>query len=183
MEKVLMAKFTTLSPGKTALLVIDVQQALFTRHDPVFNGWKVIETINALVARAHLFGVRVVYIQHENDSILKKDSDGWQLHPDLKPKATDLRIHKKKGNAFLGTTLQSDLEARGIKHLLITGLVTQGCVRATSLGGLEIDYNVFLVQGAHSNYNKDAESVIEKQEAELQEASVHLVTHEQIDFN
>ncbi len=34
-----MAKFTTLSPGKTALLVIDVQQALFTRHDPVFNGW------------------------------------------------------------------------------------------------------------------------------------------------
>lgn len=177
-----MAKFTILSPGKTALLIIDVQRALFTRHDPVFNDWKVIETINALVTRAHLFGVRVVYIQHENDSFLKKNSDGWQLHPDMKPKATDLRIHKKQGNAFLGTTLQSDFEARGIKHLLIAGLVTQGGVRATSLGGLEKDYDVLLVQGAHSNYNKDAESVIEKQEAKLQEAGVHLVTPEQIDF-
>ena len=178
-----MAKYTSLSAKKTALLIIDVQRALFTRHDPVFNDWRVIETINALVTRAHLFGVRVVYIQHENDSILKMDSDGWQLHPDMKPKATDLRIHKNQGNAFLGTTLQSDLEARGIKHLLITGLVTQGCVRATSLAGMELEYDVFLVQGAHSNYNKDAESVIEKQEAKLQEAGVHLVTPEQLDFN
>jgi nicotinamidase-related amidase len=178
-----MAKFTSLSSKKTALLVIDVQRALFTRHDPVFNDWKVIETINALVTRAQLFGVRVVYIQHENDSFLKKGSDGWQFHPEIKPKHSDLIVHKNQGNAFLGTPLQSDLEARGIRHLLITGLVTQGCVRVTSLAGLKLEYDVFLVQGAHSNYSKDPESVIEKQEAELQEAGVHLVTPEQIDFN
>jgi nicotinamidase-related amidase len=178
-----MAKFTSLSSKKTALLVIDLQRALFTRHDPVFNDWKVIETINSLVTRAQLFGVRVVYIQHENDSFLKKGSDGWQFHPEIKPKLSDLVVHKNQGNAFLGTTLRSDLEARGIRHLLITGLVTQGCVRATSLGGLKLEYDVFLVQGAHSTYSKDAESVIEKQEAELQEAGVHLVTPEQIDFN
>jgi hypothetical protein len=56
-------------------------------------------------------------------------------------------------------------------------------VRATSLGGLEHDYDVFLVQGAHSNYSKDAENVIEKNEAKLQKAGVHLVTPEQLDFN
>ena len=178
-----MAKYTSLSAKKTALLIIDLQRALFTRHDPVFNDWQLVETINALVTRAHLFGVKVVYIQHENDSILEKGSDGWQFHPDIKPKTTDLIIHKNQGNAFLGTTLQGDLEARGIKHLLITGLVTQGCVRATSLGGLKLDYDVFLVQGAHSNYSKDAENVIEKKEAELHEAGVHLVTPEQLDFN
>lgn len=177
-----MAKFTSMSPKKTALLVIDVQRALFTRHDPVFNDWKVVETINALVTRAYLFGVRVAYVQHENNSILVKGSDGWLFHPEIKPKASDLAVHKKQGNAFLDTELQSDLEARGIQNLLITGLVTQGCVRATSLGGLKLGYNVFLVQGAHSNYSKDAESVIEKNEAELQEAGVHLVTPEQIDF-
>ena len=36
------------------------------------NDWQVVETINAMVTRAHLFGVRVVYLQHENDSFLKK---------------------------------------------------------------------------------------------------------------
>jgi len=178
-----MAKLALLRPGQTALLVIYVQRALFTRPNPLFNAYKVVETINALVARAQLFGARVVYIQHENDSILVKGSDGWKLHPEMKPKPTDLSLYKKQGNAFLGTTLQSDLEARGVQNLLITGLVTQGCVRATSLGGLERGYNVFLVQGAHSNYNVDAESVIEKREAELKEAGVHLVTPGQIDFN
>lgn len=178
-----MAKYTSLTAKKTALLIIDLQRALFTRHDPVFNDWQLVETINALVTRAHLFGVRVVYIQHENKSILEKGSDGWQFHPNIKPKATDLIIHKKQGNAFLDTTLQSDLEARGIKHLLITGLLTQGCVRATSLGGLKNDYDVFLVQGAHSNYSIDAENVIEKKEAELKEAGVHLITPEQLDFS
>jgi nicotinamidase-related amidase len=178
-----MAKFTTLTSGKTALLVIDVQRALFTRPNPVFNAYKVVQTINALVTRAQLFGVRVVYVQHENDSILVKGSDGWQFHPEIKPKASDLLIHKKKGNAFLGTTLQSDLEARGVQNLVITGLVTQGCVRATSLGGLAQGYNVYLVQGAHSNYEKDPETVIEQKEKELQEAGVNLVTPGQIDFN
>lgn len=177
-----MSKFMLLSPGKTALLVIDVQKALFTRHDPVFNAYKVVERINALVTRAHLFGVRVIYMQHENDSILVKGSEGWQFHPEIKPRPTDLVIQKKQGNAFLGTTLQSDLEARGIKHLLITGLVTQGCVRATSLGGLEKGYDVFLVQGAHSTYSKNPENLIEVKEAELKEAGVHLVTPEQLDF-
>lgn len=178
-----MATYTSLSAKKTALLIIDLQRALFTRHDPVYRDWQLVETINALVTRAHLFGIRVVYIQHENKSILVKGSDGWQFHPNIKPKTNDLMIQKKHGNAFLDTTLHSDLEARGIKHLLITGLVTQGCVSATSLGGLELDYDVFLVQGAHSNYSQDAENVIEKNEAKLLAAGVHLVTPEQLDFN
>lgn len=178
-----MSKVALLNPGKTALLVIDVQRSLFTRPNPVFNAYKVVETINALVARAHLFGVRLVYVQHENDSILIRDSDGWQLHPELRPKTTDLSIFKKKANAFFGTTLQSDLEARGVRHLLITGLVTHGGVMATSLAGVELGYDVFLVQGAHSNYSTDAEGLIEKKEGEMQEAGVHLVTPGQIDFN
>lgn len=178
-----MDKIARINPKQTALLVIDVQRAIFTRPNPVFNSYKVIELINALVDRAHLYGVTVVYIQHSNKTILQKGSDGWKLHPDIKPTSKDLLLFKEQGDSFIGTTLQGDMEARSIENLLITGLVTNQCVRATALGGLNRGYNVFLVQGGHSNVDKNPEALIERTEKELEEAGVHLVTPGQIDFN
>lgn len=178
-----MNKIARINPKQTALLVIDVQRALFTRPNPVFNAYKIIEVINALVDRAHLYGAKVVYIQHSNKTILQKGSDGWKLHPDIKPDSKDLLIEKEQGNSFIGTTLQGFMEARGIENLLITGLVTNQCVRATALGGLELGYHVFLVQGSHSNVDKNPEALIERTEKELEEAGVFLVTPGQIDFN
>ncbi len=178
-----MSKFMHLAPDDTALLVIDVQRALFTRPEPVFNASGLIETINNLIARAQLFGVRIVYVQHSNKSILKKGTTGWLLHPGLKPTSRDLMIEKEQGDAFVGTALYGDFEARDIKNLLITGLVTNQCVRATSLGGVSRGYNVFLVQGGHSNFDKDPVRIIESTEAQLAEAGVHIVTPEALDFS
>ena len=178
-----MPQFTLLDPQKTALLVIDVQKALFTRPEPVYNASEMIETINALISRAQLFGVRIVYVQHANKSILKKGSDGWQLHPGLKPTGRDLMIEKEEGNSFTNTRLLGEFEARGIQNVLITGLVTNQCVRATSLGGLQLGLNVFLIQGGHSNFDRDPVRIIEATEKKLAEAGVQLVTTEEIDFS
>jgi len=178
-----MNQFIILDPRQTALLVIDVQRALFTRPTPVHEPYKLIEKINALVARAHLYGAQVIYTQHVNQSFLKKGTSGWDFHPSLSHLDSDLTIQKTQGNALVETALQSILEARNIKNLIITGLVTQGCVRATSLGGLELDFRVVLVKGGHSNYSKDALQVIEQREKELEEAGVVVISPESIDFN
>ncbi|MFL7812718.1 MAG: cysteine hydrolase family protein [Anaerolineales bacterium] len=169
-----MSQFTVLESSKTVMLVIDVQRALFTRPHPVYQDSKVLEVINNLVERAHLYGLPVVYIQHSNDSILKEGSDGWKLHPALKPTGEDYSVHKKIGNAFKEPALMSVIEARDIKNVIVTGLVSQGCIRATSLGGVELGLRVFLVKGGHSNYNNDAAHVIEKVETELESAGVNL---------
>ncbi len=178
-----MNKVARLNPKKTALLVIDVQKALFTRPDPIFKAYQMIEVINALVDRAHLYGLPVIYIQHANQSILAEGSDGWKLHPGVSPAASDLSIRKTQGNSFLGTTLQGDLEARGVENVIVTGLVTHQCIRSTCLGGVKLGYNVFLVQGGHSNYSKNPEAMIEQREEELENAGVYIVTPEQIDLN
>lgn len=178
-----MSQLIILDPEITALLVIDVQRALFTRPTPVYEPYKLIEKINALVARTQLYGVQVIYSQHANRSFLQKGSSGWDIHPDLAHTNSDLIIQKTHGNAFLDTTLQSTLEARGIQILIITGMVTQGGIRATALGGLDLGYKVVLGKGCHSNFNLDAPLIIEQQETELQHAGVILVTPESIDFN
>ncbi len=177
-----MPQTTQFPTGKTALLVIDVQRALFTRPNPIYKANQLIEAINLIVDRSHLFGVKVIYVQHANQSFLKEGTEGWQFHPGLTRGEGDSKIQKKQGNAFLDTTLQSELEVRGIQNLLITGLVTQGCIKATCLGGLERGYRVFLVEDGHSNYNQEAAAVIEKCQNELELAGVEIVSTDRIVF-
>ncbi|MBK5109670.1 MAG: cysteine hydrolase, partial [Anaerolineales bacterium] len=65
-------------------------------------------------------------------------------------------IHKTHGNAFQDTGLKDELDVRGIKNIVITGLVTNGCVRATCIGGHNLGYRVVLVEDGHSTYIKTA---------------------------
>jgi nicotinamidase-related amidase len=177
-----MPQSTQFHPERTVLLVIDVQRALFTRPNPVYKAKQLIETINLIVDRSHLFGVKVIYIQHANQSFLKEGTEGWKLHPGLSPGEADSLVQKKQGNAFLDTSLRSELEARGIQNLLITGLVTQGCIGATCLGGLELGYRVCLVEDGHSNYNQEAAAVIKKWQKKLELSGVEIMPANRIEF-
>lgn len=178
-----MSSYTRIKPEETALLVIDVQRALFTRPNPIHKASQLIQTIKDLVERAHLYGVKVIYVQHANQSILQEGTEGWQIHPELVPVDKDTVIQKTQGNTFLGTQLQSVLEAYRIENLLIAGLVSHQCVKATSLGGIEKGYQVYLVEEGHSNFRKDAENVINQVQEELVEEGVVLVSSGEIDFS
>ena len=171
-----------LNPKCTALLVIDVQMALFSRPTPIYKAYDLLRNINSLVEMFQLSNALVVYIQHSNNKMLIKDSDGWQFHPDLNIKETDPIIHKIHGNAFKETNLKQTLESRGIEDIVITGLVTQGCVKATSIGGKELGYRVILIEDGHSNYSKEAPKIIEKWNLKLGKEQVELFSVDEIGF-
>ena len=64
----------------TALLVIDVQAALFESNPPPGDADGVIQRINALAERARALSVPVIYVHHERAGTpLAADSPGWQL--------------------------------------------------------------------------------------------------------
>ena len=145
-----------------ALLVIDVQQGLFKKSIPIYKADELLENITTLVDRAHLSGVPVVYVQHSDARALVKGSVEWQLHEQLHPLHTDTIIHKQHGNAFEDTPLGEILRARNVTTVVVTGLVTHGCVKATCLGARELGYNVILVQDGHSSFSKGAARLIEE---------------------
>jgi nicotinamidase-related amidase len=159
---------------QTALLVIDVQQGLFRRSTPIYQAETLLDNINDLVAAAHQAGAPVYYIQHSNQKILAKGSHDWQLHPQLHLTKQDGLIHKLYGNAFQDTGLDEMLRSREVNTLVITGLVTQGCVKATCLGGKELGYRVILVSDAHSNYSKQAAQIIAEWHEKLNALAVAL---------
>lgn len=165
-----------------ALLVIDVQSGLFQKSTPIYHADELLANINSLVERAHQAGALVGYVQHSSDKVLPNGSAEWQLHPQIQRQKGDLQIHKQHGNAFEDTPLGAELQARGIRNLVIGGLVTHGCVKATCLGALELGYRVVLVGDAHSSYSKDAARLIEDWNTKLQESGVELRLASEISF-
>ena len=174
---------TTENPGNMALLVIDVQHGLFGKATPIYQAAELLHNILALVDRAHGAGAPVVYIQHSDQKALVKDSSDWQLHPGLQPLPTDYRIDKLHGDAFQDTILDEALRARNVTRLVITGLVTQGCVRATCLGAVQLGYTVVLASDGHSTYSKQADTLIEEWNQKLSARKVELKASSQIRFS
>lgn len=61
----------------------------------------------------------------------------WGLPPDeLVPEPGDLTVRKQYPSAFFGTSLASTLVALGTDSVVITGVSTSGCVRASAVDAL-----------------------------------------------
>ncbi|WP_420233494.1 cysteine hydrolase family protein [Pseudomonas sp. ABY48] len=148
----------------TALLIIDVQNALCSGEEECFDLQRVIQTINDLAARTRALGLTVILIQHEeSEGSLTYGSAAWQLADDLLTAADDLRVRKTTPDAFYQTGLQPLLQARGIDRLVICGLQTDYCVNATLRQAHALGYDVVLAADAHStvdNGSMAAEQII-----------------------
>ncbi len=167
---------------QTALLVIDVQQALFEKRIPIYQAESLLERINRLVEQAHQAGILVVYVQHSGKGDLASGEPGWQLHPAIQPKPVDILIHKQQGNAFEGTELFDVLSEHQVGKLVITGLVTHGCVKATCQGALDHGYQLTLVSDAHSSYSEKAAELIATLNQKMQEQGARVLPAEGVAF-
>lgn len=171
-----------LDPLETALLVVDVQAGLFRRSQPIFRAEELLNNINLLIGRFRTAGAPVVFIQHANQKMLKHGTPDWQLHEALLVEEGDILIEKEHGNAFDDTRLGEEMNTRGILNLVVTGLVTHGCVRATCEGAFVLGYRTILVEDAHSNYHKQADALIQEWNEKLSQGWVELRRAEDIQF-
>lgn len=163
-----------LHPSDTALLVVDIQRGIFNRPTPVFEAELLLANINFLIDRFANKGAAVFFMQHSNQKFLMEGSDNWLFHPELDITEEDSVIHKTHGNAFDGTNLKGELDGFGIHTIVVTGLVTTGCVKATCIGGKELGYRVILVEDAHSSYIKSAAKLIRDWNRKLSDGTVDL---------
>lgn len=145
----------------TALLVIDMQRALFERESRIYNADRLLTTVNALIDRAHHAELPVIFFQHINKGVLRKGAPGWRLHPDLHKLERDASLEKRRGSAFEDTLLDDRLQSRRTTRLVICGLTTHGCIRATCKDALRHGYRTVLPADAHSSYHAEASSQID----------------------
>ncbi len=143
----------TLRPGKSpALILIDFARAYFDKGCGLYAGVEAERTVAARLAEAARgAGVPVVFTRVEYAS----PGDGGQFYrkvpalaafdsgnpmgdftPELAPHDGDIVVTKHYPSAFFGTGLAAQLHALGVDTLLVTGLSTSGCVRASTLDAL-----------------------------------------------
>ena len=136
---------------KSALLIIDVQQALCTGEWAAFDINPVVDRINELAAKARSAGAPVLFIQHEEtQGALQLGSKGWQLYERLAVNPNDIRIRKSASDSFHETELHALLQARGVGELVVCGLQSEFCVDSTVRRALSLGFPVVLVSNAHS---------------------------------
>ena len=138
-----------------ALVVIDVQKGMWSHPDYLpYDDKGVVERIAALIAKARASGTPVMYVQHHNvdepQHPLKPGLPGYPFHDAIAPKTGDDVTVKHKSSAFHGTDFDSKLRARGVDHLVITGMQSEFCVNSAIRGAYERDYKITLVSDAHS---------------------------------
>jgi nicotinamidase-related amidase len=157
---------------ETALLVIDVQVNMFDEAFPIFQGKLLLEKLCRLIGEARRNAVPVVYIQHDGGKGApdEQGTRGWEIHPDLAPGEEDIVVEKNEPGGFSKTDIHQQLQAKNIKHLIVTGIQSEICVQTNCLNALELKYKVTLVEDAHSTFDSDrarASETIERINAEL----------------
>lgn len=142
---------------KSALLIIDVQNGMFTMNPPVYNGEKLLNNLTQMISYARLNNIPLIYIQHNGppNSPLEKNTTGWDIHDAIKPQDEDIVLQKHTPDSFYETDLKRHLEKFGVDHLILTGIQTEACVDTTCRRGFSLKYNVTLITDSHSTFDKE----------------------------
>jgi nicotinamidase-related amidase len=157
-----------LQPGRRpALLVVDFVRAYLTQGSPLYAGIEAAgEACKELLGAARKARIPVI---HTNVVYQRGGQDGGVffrklpalscfergLHPELaafgeglEPVDGEIVISKQYASAFFGTSLASTLTSLGVDTLLIAGVSTSGCVRATAVDACQHGFIPLVVRDA-----------------------------------
>jgi len=155
-----------------ALLIIDIQNGLTKRK--LHNFSLFVQVVNHLINTFREAKDLIIFVQHNNKQ-LKELTKDWEIDNRIDKQDSDFTIQKFHGNAFWDTNLETVLCTRNIKEILICGLVSNGCVKATCLGGLKLGFQTVLLRNGHTTWDNNAKIKINLVEAELIEKGVKII--------
>jgi maleamate amidohydrolase len=150
---------------RPALIVIDFVVAYLDPASPLYAGVEsAFASVQRVLAAARAAAIPVIHttVEYRPDGVdggvfyrkipaLKVFEAGNPLGrfpPELQPLPSELLIVKRYASAFFATHLASTLTALGVDTLLITGVSTSGCVRATALDTCQHGFLPFVVRDA-----------------------------------
>jgi maleamate amidohydrolase len=150
---------------RPALVVVDMTLAFVDSAYPTGHGdtgWPAVKANATLLAAARECGIPVFFTKAYADAdhvVLPPERGRWktqgsppvpaELPPgdviveELRPDPDEVVIHKgSRPSGFFGTPLVSHLIHAGADTVIVTGMTTSGCVRATVLDAFQYNFHV-----------------------------------------
>lgn len=149
-------KITDFDPATTAVLVVDMLKDFFKEGGAmVLDGGEALYAPHRrLLAAARAAGMPVLWLNQSlppDDSLfdMRKvhclaGSWGAEVVDELPVEESDIVIPKRRYSGFFQTTLDLSLRERGIDTVIVTGVVTNICVRSTVHDAFFLRYKVLV---------------------------------------
>ncbi|HNR65060.1 MAG TPA: isochorismatase family cysteine hydrolase [Atribacterota bacterium] len=160
--------------GITALLVIDMQYGLLQRN--VFYKEQLIDNVNALLDFFHNREKPVFIIRHTNTSFSAENTDNWQIDSNVKRADSDILLNKTHSSVFKEKRFISLLKENSISDVVVTGLVSNGCVKAACLDARVNGLNVTLISDGHSTFHKEGEDMVSYWNKYLHDEGIQVIS-------
>jgi ureidoacrylate peracid hydrolase len=94
-------------------------------------------------------GIRMMNCRPElKGKLVTEGTWDFAIVDELAPQPGDIVIVKKRYSGFARTSLDSELQARGIRYLFFTGIATNVCVESTLRDAFFLDYWPILITDA-----------------------------------
>jgi len=156
------------SPGKTALLVWDVQNRLV---NTIFNREIFLSNTNKLVSKAREKGIPVIFskstplpdrfaspvmkfIMKDRFKKLAQIPNGADLT--IEPHENDIVIPKNTASMFIGTNFELILRNAGITTIVFTGIATEFGVESSARDASNRGFFPVIATDAVSSFNEEA---------------------------
>jgi nicotinamidase-related amidase len=152
------------------LVIIDMQQGLFTPATPRHDAEGLTGRLTHLAAHVRQARGQVIFVQHDGPpgDPLHPDQTGWQLLPGLSRRDGDAIIRKRSCDAFLDTGLAALLDSRPFDRLILAGCATDYCVDTTVRAALGRGYPTIVPADGHTTADRphlSAQKIIEHHNA------------------
>jgi len=141
---------------RQALIIIDMQCGSFGPANQRYDTDALVARLNDLAARVRRTDGVVAFVQHEGPIYdpHHPSKPGFQLLPALRVEPGDRRVFKTACDAFLGTSLESELAAADIRDLIVTGCATDYCVDTTVRSALAKGYRTIVPRDGHTTSDR-----------------------------
>src|ERR1700723_419757 len=157
-----------LDPKKTALVLIDLQNAIVGTNRVPHTAAQVVENCKRLADAFRVHGAPVVYVRVDLNDFLKLPVDqphnrddkplpaiASEIAPAAGFQPGDILVTKRHWGAFAGTDLEQQLKSRGIDTVVLTGISTNIGVESTARQGTGLGFAFVLVEDACSSHNAE----------------------------
>ncbi len=131
----------------SALIMIDFQNTYREGVMKLENVEPAIKEGAKILARAREAGIPIFHIQHDAGAGSPYDVNAkiGAIADEVAPAAGETVIVKNYPSAFVGTELQKQLEATGLKDLVLAGFMTHMCISSTARSAFNLGFRPTIV--------------------------------------
>jgi nicotinamidase-related amidase len=160
-----------LNPGRSALLVVDMQVFFLDPASPTFTcgGEAILPNVGRLVQAFRQAKRPVIFTRHvHHPDHLDSGIMGWwwqgmclegspesEVHPALAPLPGEKQVLKHRYSAFYNTDLETVLRCLKVEDLVVTGVMSNLCCESTARDAYFRDYRVFFLADGSGSVSEE----------------------------